>query len=438
MRLWPRTLFGRNLLLMAGLILFAQLAMGLLFRQFVQEPRAARLIDFAQTHAHAIQAALALMTPEQRSAYLKQLDHDGLARVTQGGAPAPFMETPRPIVRGFLKRLGERLGPGYRLGWEDAPARRLWVGTSIGAQDYWLGYEANSFVGNITPLFLSLALGAGGLAFLGAYLVQRRINRPLRALARAADGVARGRIEAPRLEQDAPLEIAQVAASFTRMAADLEAAERERALMLAGVSHDLRTPLAKLRLATEILAPQGDAELIAMMVRNIATADAVIDQFIDFARLGSDESLSTCDLGELARDVAGTAAAPQLRLDLADLAPYTCRPVALRRAVANLVENALRYGAGEVVLRTALRDGRVAISVTDGGPGIPAAELERMRQPFTRLEAARSGKPGAGLGLAIVERIARLHGGQLQLRSRPEGGLDACLLLPAEPRGPGR
>jgi len=430
MRLLPRTLFGRNLLLMAALILFAEIAMALIFRQTVQEPRVGRLIEFAQTHTHAIRAALAEMTPEQRSRYLAELSRENTTRIAVGNPPGRLAEAQRPLVRMFLNRLGRRLGSEYQLAWENAPERRLWIGTAIGEQHYWFGLDAAPFIGNIAPLFAAFALGAGGLALLGAYLIQRRINRPLRALAQAAAGVGRGERELPPLEKNAPEEIAQVDASFRRMAASLEAAERERALMLAGVSHDLRTPLAKLRLATEILAPQADPDLIESMVRNIAAADGVIDQFIAYARIGSDEALHTCDLNEMARDVAKTAGAPIL-LQLKPLPAVDCRPVALRRALANLVENALRHGNGSVELRSSLLGGRIMLGVFDNGPGIPPGELERIRQPFTRLEAARGGKPGAGLGLAIVERIARLHRGELILRNRSEGGLEATLALPA-------
>ena len=433
MRLLPRTLFGRNLLLMAALILFAELSMALIFRQSVQEPRLNRMIEFAQVHTHAIRSALAVMTPEQRTRYLADLQQEGATRVVTGEAPATFSTTERPLVRLLLGRLRERLGPDYRLAWEAGPARRLWIGTSIGEHKYWFGVDAAPFIGTFAPLFAAFALAAGALALLGAYLIQRRINQPLRALAQAAAGVGRGERELPPLD-NAPTEIAQVAASFRQMAADLDAVERERVLMLAGVSHDLRTPLAKLRLATEILAPQADAELIDTMVRNIAAADGVIDQFIAYARLGSEEPLQTCDLNEMANDVARAAAAP-LRLELKPLPAVDCRPVALRRALANLVENALRYGGGEVELRSELRrragGDKALLSVLDRGPGIPACELERIRQPFTRLEASRSGKPGAGLGLAIVERIARLHRGELILRNREGGGLEAVLVLPA-------
>ncbi|HEY4374550.1 MAG TPA: ATP-binding protein [Burkholderiales bacterium] len=435
MRLWPRTLFGRNVLLMAGLILFAEIGMALMFSRAVQEPRVNRLIEYAHAHTHAIRVALDVMTPEQRARYLAALHEHDSTHVVVGAAPAAANATPRPIARRLLARLAARMGPGYRLAWEEAPARRLWIGTLVGAQEYWFGVDTNPFIGNVGPLFLRFALGAGVLALIGAYLIQCRINQPLRALAQAASSVAHGRTEMPDLSK-APTEIAQVAASFSQMAADLEANERERALMLAGVSHDLRTPLAKLRLATEILKDDADAGLIESMTRNIAVADSVIDQFIAYARLGHDEAMQVCDLNEMARDVARTAGAP-LRLELAPLPAIDCRPVALRRALANLVENALRYDGssdpGTVELHSEVRGGRLLLSVQDRGPGIPAADLERMRRPFTRLEAARGGKPGAGLGLAIVERIVRLHRGELILRNREGGGLEATISLPAEP-----
>jgi len=208
--------------------------------------------------------------------------------------------------------------------------------------------------------------------------------------------------------------------------------------MLAGVSHDLRTPLTKLRLATEILADHSEPEIIESMVRNIAAADAVIDQFIDFARLGSDEAERLCDINELANDVAATSDRSRIKLELGALSPYQCRPIALRRAIANLVENAMRYGQNKgtaddmIILRTTMDARSISISVMDNGPGIPPEDLERIRQPFTRLDEARSGKPGAGLGLAIVERIAHLHRGELLIKNRMSSGLEVTLCLPVQ------
>jgi two-component system osmolarity sensor histidine kinase EnvZ len=445
MKLWPihvpRSLFGRNLLLIVALILASEIGIVVLFRQHVQEPRTALLIDFAQTHVESLRSAIDRMTPEQRVHYMAQFGADQENRVLQvkvsavDQTPVAFVEPKRWVVRRFMQRLGQRLGTSYRVGWQDQPEQRLWIGTNIGEYDYWFGLRSSVFAGANTPLSLLAMLAAGLLALFGAYLIQRRINRPLQALADAVKHVGEGR--RPQLLLDnAPTEIAQVAASINQMAAALDAAENERALMLAGVSHDLRTPLTKLRLATEILADNNDPELIEGMVRNIAAADAVIEQFIDFARLGSDETECVCDVNELANEVASASDKSRVILELATLPPLRCRPVALRRAVANLVENALRYGHDgkgtetRIILRTSGDARSILISVLDSGPGIPIGDLERIRQPFTRLDEARSGKPGAGLGLAIVERIACLHHGQLLIKNRPQGGLEASLSLP--------
>lgn len=445
MKLWPfhapRSLFGRNLLLIVGLILVSEIAIIAVFRQIVQEPRTKLLIDFAQTHVAAMRSALDHMTPAQRALFMAQFNAGQTNRVLQtevhpaSQTPATFVTPKRLVVRRFIQRLAERLGTSYQLGWQDMPEQRLWIGTRIDEFDFWFGLQATVFAGTTTPFSLLAAIAAGLLSLFGAYLIQRRINRPLHALATAAEHVGQGERKPLNLES-APTEIAQVAASFNQMSAALEAAENERALMLAGVSHDLRTPLTKLRLATEILADHGEPELIESMVRNIAAADAVIDQFIDFARLGSDEAERLCDINELVSDVAAAADRSRIKLELGTLTHYQCRPIALRRAVANLVENALRYGRHDervddtIIVRTTTDGKSILIGILDNGPGIPLQDLQRIRQPFTRLDEARSGRPGAGLGLAIVERIAHLHHGDLLIKNRTDGGLEVTLSLP--------
>jgi two-component system osmolarity sensor histidine kinase EnvZ len=441
--LLPRSLFGRNLLLIIALIFAAEFGITILFRQLIQEPRAARMAEVAQLQVVALRTTLQLTTPSQRNALLHDLgqhdpDHIAVRRITAPGqAPLEFVTPPRGTISLFMQRMQERLGPDYRLGWQESPKRRLWIGTRIDDADYWFGIDSGIFVESATSLFVMFAVGAGLLALLGAYLIQRRVNHPLHALANAAAQIGRGQVQAISLE-GLPIEIAQVATSFNQMASALETAERERALMLAGVSHDLRTPLAKLRLATEILAEGSEPELIAGMVRNIGTADAIIGQFIDFARVGNDEALQLCELNELVSDLAATADRKLVKLELGKLSPLTCRPLALRRAIANLLENALRHGGDNsndtagppVTMRTEQDSNQVCISIRDHGNGIPPQDMERLRQPFTRLEAARNGQSGAGLGLAIVERIARMHQGQLLLINHPDGGLVASIVLP--------
>ena len=216
------------------------------------------------------------------------------------------------------------------------------------------------------------------------------------------------------------------------MAADLKRLDDERALLLAGVSHDLRTPLSRIRLGLEMLGDEGDAALKAGMVQDIEDIDAVIGQFLDFARLAETEAaVADGDLNAIVGNVAEryARAGKPVSTQLAPLPPLPLRPRAMQRLLVNLVDNALRHGSAEAQIVTGQSGGRAFVEVLDRGPGIPAEEAERMLQPFTRLDAARSGA-GTGLGLAIVDRIARLHGGTVKLMPREGGGLRARVELP--------
>jgi two-component system osmolarity sensor histidine kinase EnvZ len=160
--------------------------------------------------------------------------------------------------------------------------------------------------------------------------------------------------------------------------------------------------------------------------------DRIIGQFLDFARAAGGESAAPTDLAALARELAARyrEAGHALTEEIVAVPEVTVRPMAVRRLVTNLVDNAFRYGEKDVLLRVAQAGREVAVEVLDRGPGIPADEVERLKQPFTRLETARSGKGGSGLGLAIVERIARMHGGSLDLLARDGGGLVARVTFP--------
>jgi two-component system osmolarity sensor histidine kinase EnvZ len=217
------------------------------------------------------------------------------------------------------------------------------------------------------------------------------------------------------------------------MTANLRQLEEDRALLLAGVSHDLRTPLARLRLGVEMQA--HDEATRAGMVDDIAEMDRIIGQFLDFARGNREIAAERCDLDALVRTCVDRYArdGKDVRFAPGAVPVLPLRPTAIARLVTNLIDNALAYGAPPVEVTTGESAGKVVLDVADRGPGIPADLVERLKQPFTRASPARSdahGVPGAGLGLAIVERIARLHGGTLDLLPRDGGGTVARVTLP--------
>ena len=236
------------------------------------------------------------------------------------------------------------------------------------------------------------------------------------------------------MAEGGPTEVAALAGSFNQMTESLARAERERALMLAGISHDLRTPLTKLRLGVEILSDQSEPALVSSMTRSIEELDSIVGQFLDFARDGASDAgeATTGGVQSLAREIAAACAdhGQVLALALGPTPAVRMHRDALKRAIVNLIENAFRHGRAPVSLRTASVLGWARIEVVDAGDGIAEADLDAVKQPFRRASAARDGAPGSGLGLAIVERIARQHGGRLELARAEGGGLRASLALP--------
>lgn len=214
------------------------------------------------------------------------------------------------------------------------------------------------------------------------------------------------------------------------MADELEQAARERELMLAGVSHDLRTPLTRLRLSLELMS--SDAELAEEMIRDVEDMDAILDQFIAFIRDGRDEPLERLDLAALIREVVAPYNQHGERVRLC-LQVLPSQPAPIKRLLTSLIENALRYGGDAVEVAASLGGEETApylvLSVLDRGQGIDPAELASIFNPFIRGDRARGGR-GTGLGLAIVRRIAALHGGSVDLRNREGGGLEARVCLP--------
>jgi two-component system osmolarity sensor histidine kinase EnvZ len=260
-----------------------------------------------------------------------------------------------------------------------------------------------------------------------------RLNRPLRALAQAASAIGKGKIPDP-VPESGPEEIRTLSHAFNEMSKDLARLDADRALILAGVSHDLRTPLSRLRLGLEMSG--ADPQLREGMTADIEEMDRTINQFLDFARTDGGEATQDADLAAIAAEVAEhyRRRGKSVATDLSAVPRLQLQTLSMRRVVLNLVDNALRYGEREVSVAVRAENGAVVLEVADRGPGIPASEAERLKQPFTRLEVARSDKGGAGLGLAIVERVVRARRGTFDLLAREGGGLIARIRLPIEKR----
>ncbi|MCE0493896.1 two-component system sensor histidine kinase EnvZ [Vibrio salinus] len=285
--------------------------------------------------------------------------------------------------------------------------------------------------GDFAPLFRNSLIMAI-IIILGGWVFVRLQNRPLKKLEYAAKAVGRGEIPPP-LEEIGPSEIRSVTNAFNQMSKGIQAVEEDRALLMAGISHDLRTPLTRIRLATEMMSPE-DSYLAEGIISDTEECNQIIGQFMDYLKPVSTDSFCSVDFNELVSEVASAEGGYELQIetDFAEpLKPVSGQPVAMKRAITNLVINAIRYGNGWVKVSTGMTadSSLVWVSVEDNGPGIPPEQVVKVFEPFTRGDTAR-GSEGTGLGLAIVKRIVRQHNGSVLLDNRTEGGLKVQLSFP--------
>jgi two-component system osmolarity sensor histidine kinase EnvZ len=422
------TLFARAFLLIALLIVTAVLASFQIYRVYEREPRSRELAQQTVSTINLTRAALVNADPVLRRDLLIELNETEGLRVIPATASESVEPLPDdPLLARVAGRVREALGDRTRFGTARDGEEGFWVSFLIAGDEYWVMLPRERFAPGFglqwlgwLALLLALALG-------GAGLIASNIAGPLAAMRRAARRLGRGEHHEP-LPEVGPRELRTVAAAFNRMASDLESMERERAMVLAGISHDLRTPLSRLRLALE-MGHAGSSESEAM-IADIGEMDAIIGQFLDFAR-GADEAKAEADLdaeiGDLAQHYERLG--KKVAYQPSPLPRFRFARLAVRRAIANLVDNALRYAGEPVEIEASRRNGEVIVEVRDRGPGIPAGEVERLKRPFTRLDDSRTGPAGSGLGLAIVERVAHAHGGRLDLQPREGGGLVARLAL---------
>jgi two-component system osmolarity sensor histidine kinase EnvZ len=439
---WPRTLFGRNLLLIVSLILVAQLATGLILRQGVVVPRLMAAVDATVQNLDALAHALAALPPADRARFVERFNERQVAG-TGAAAPADARVPPASsanarltrLERAMLLRIDRQLpatadGPRWRRG----PGDSLVLRVDVEGTGYWVDLRGMLPGAEPGTAWLWATAATALLAIGGAWWLQRRLGRPLGQLVDAARTMERGG-PPPALPEDGPAEIATVSRAFNEMAAGLARNARERDLMLAGLSHDLRTPLAKMQLAVEMIGPGADAPLRETLRHAVDTIDRLVAQFVAFTRATqpADEARREADLDALVREALALCSPDGVAFLPGRAGPLAMRPQAVARIVLNLVGNAQRHGAPPVEVATGRSGGTAWLEVRDRGPGIPPERAESLKAPFARGDEARGDAAGgAGLGLAIVDRLARHEGAGFELLSREGGGLVARIVFAAD------
>jgi two-component system osmolarity sensor histidine kinase EnvZ len=433
-------LFSRSFLLLAALMLVSLGAWLQVFFGMEEGPRAVQMAQRVATAVSITRSALIYAPTSVRPALLLDLATKESLRV-QPREGADVME-PLPdsnYWRRVASEIKQRLGPTTQIEWTVNQTPGIWVSFEINNDQYWLVFDREQL--GLTAGIEWFGWGATALllALIGAAVSVRFVNRPLAQLAKVAQQLARGENPSP-LPEKGPLEIREMNIAFNRMARDLRQTEADREIMLAGISHDLRTPLARMRLEIEMSAVDDEAR--QAIDEDLGQIDHSIGQLMEYARpagvvpeQGTDVSEALRNLYERERShtesLGGELTAsiePGLR------AQITAHD--LKRIVSNLIENARRYGRspsdGNPHIHLSLHDedNLLVIQVVDRGVGIAEADVERLLRPFSRGELARTGVSGAGLGLAIVERLLRQVGGQLKLLSQPPHGLTARIEIP--------
>jgi len=421
----PKTALGRTLVLLVSVLVVTLVATSLLFGRVGMRQRAeARADILAQQvtlvsgviRARGATAASRLMNRSAGSSGLR------LVREPPGNRDDDSERAHdwhRQSSRDSLEQqLRERLGTGADVVFSGGREAGLWVRTDA-TRGLWIGFtrvrpeHSPAFPATLAAWVLTIA----AILTVAAYLFARQLNRPLLELVDAAEAIGRG--EAPdEPGYDGPVELVRVGRALHRAGAAVRAAARDRELLLAGVSHDLRTPLARLRFATELLGEGTDDALRAGMVEDIEAMDAIVGQFLAFVREGRDEAPRPWALRTLVEEAVAAVARTGRAAEVVVVGEpeATVRPLAMRRLIANLLDNAFVHGASPVRVSAGAEGDSAWIAVHDGGVGIEPARRSVVLQPFSGGAAG-----GVGLGLAIVERIARLHGGGVGMHGGPDG-----------------
>lgn len=436
MKLVPRTAFARTLVLLASILVINQVVSYLMITMYVVKPSVQQLSYLVgkQIQAHQFVAEQRLL-PRLRERYSE------ISGVEEfNAAEAIELGVEYAVPYSFISyELSQLLEQPVTVRFSQAGPIHVWV--QFDGQPEWYrvilsGLDDRQF----SPLLLYLLL-IGSLSVAGGTVFARWLNRPLRRLQRAAVDMSRG-VYSEALPEAGTTEVINVTRAFNKMSRGVQKLEADRSLLLAGISHDLRTPLTRIRLAAEMMLPAESSNedfsgsaIYEGIVHDIDDINSIIDQFVEFVRSPDMNNLAPTNINQLIHDVVLTSdyiEQEPITLELASNIPkIAVNDIAIKRVLTNLIVNARRYGVPPIVIRSGWhkRKGYVWFSVCDAGKGIGADEFEEMCAPFRQGDSARGGE-GSGLGLAIVRRIVDVHEGELKVTSVPASGFSITVELP--------
>lgn len=430
-------LFWRTFFLLAFLIAASMAAWVASFRVVERTPRANQIAAQVISIVTITRAALTHSATDLRRELLFDLaSSEGIRvypREETDVVKPPSDNGLMPVIEASVKA---RLGADTRFARSVNDLAGFWVSFKIEDDEYWLMLEREKVERTSGIQWIGWATVTLVLSLLGAVFISRLINQPLARLTAATHAIAKGQRPEP-LPEKGPTEIKEANRSFNQMVEDLNRVESDRAVILAGISHDLRTPISRMLLEVELANLPDDSR--QGMQSDLAQMDAIIGQFLDYAKPTDSTSFTRLDLSALLNDAAHEATRlPDVRINM-NIIPNVmvkANPTDLRRVINNLVENARRYGKtantelADIDINCRIEADKAIIEVADHGIGVPDGDMEHLLRPFTRMDRARGQANGAGLGLAIVDRVVLRHGGKLRLFNRNGGGLLVQIMMP--------
>lgn len=391
-----------------------------------------------QQHARYLAMELELLNNPDVRLYHKdqELDIDewlkkriGIEYVTD---PTQFPKVREKFIAEFFtNQIEEKLAKELRIDhatvyFQFKPSPRIWIQTPE-MNGNWVREPLKTYANYSNELILGWIIGTPLFVGIIILILVRQLNRPLRRLRNAATSYTRTG-KAPYLETNhGPQEIRQVNQAFNQMIYTLEQTERERLIMLAGISHDLRTPLTRIRLSAEMMPDEDFFK--EGFIYDVEDMDAILNQFISYMRDGSDEEPQETNVNNLLSELVTQFKPLDIRFIPQHIQPIQARSMSLKRLIGNLINNAKRYGAEPIELDAHVDEAFLHIRVCDHGTGVPEDQIEGLMQPFVRGDSARTIQ-GSGLGLAIVKRIVDIHQGQLKIQNQLHGGLEIIISLP--------
>ncbi|QNA91099.1 HAMP domain-containing protein [Massilia sp. Dwa41.01b] len=415
-----------------------------LMNVFQRGPQVQQTAELVVSVVTITKAALTHSAPDLRRELLLELvSNEGIRIFALEDSDQVDPPPANPLMPEIAAAVREKLGQQTRFSSRVNGVAGFYISFNIEDDQYWLMLERERIVGLTRIQWLGWASVVGVLSLLGAALISSLINLPLARLTAAARAIAKGE-RPPPLPEKGSQEIIEANRSFNQMVEDLAQVENDRAVILAGISHDLRTPLARMQLELEMANLSTEAR--DGMQSDIAQMDAIIGQFLDYAKPTESASFVPVDLSGLLLDCAQHATRlPKVRVstDIEEGVRVMGNEIDLRRVINNIVENARRYARNpdtDLVeidfachVRSTAKGRRAVVEIGDRGPGVPPDQINQLLKPFTRLDTARGQANGAGLGLAIVERVVSRHNADLDVRNREGGGLLVALNLPLAP-----